>query len=72
MDYENKPQVYYDNIRHEMIKYLPDTAKKIIDIGCGNGAFAIALKEKTGAEIWGIEYMDIKYPQYATVATYKN
>ncbi|WP_109298779.1 bifunctional 2-polyprenyl-6-hydroxyphenol methylase/3-demethylubiquinol 3-O-methyltransferase UbiG [Aquimarina sp. AU474] len=58
MDYEHKPEGYYDNIRHEMIKYLPDNPKKIIDIGCGNGAFANMLKEKTGAEAWGIEYMD--------------
>lgn len=58
MDYENKPEGYYYNIRHEMLKYLPDNPKKIIDIGCGNGAFAEVLKNKTGAEVWGIEYMD--------------
>lgn len=58
MDYESKPDGYYDNIRHEMIGYLPTGVKKIIDIGCGNGAFAEVLKEKTGAEVWGIEYMD--------------
>ncbi|MDY8134010.1 class I SAM-dependent methyltransferase [Aquimarina sp. 2201CG5-10] len=58
MDYDNKPEGYYDNIRQEMIKYLPGNAKKIIDIGCGNGAFAEILKEKAGAEVWGIEYMD--------------
>ena len=58
MDYESKPEGYYDNIRHEMIKYLPQNPKRIIDIGCGNGAFAEVLKEQTGAEVWGIEYMD--------------
>jgi len=58
MDYENKPDGYYDNIRDEMIQYLPKQPKTIIDIGCGNGAFAEVLKEQTGAEVWGIEYMD--------------
>jgi 2-polyprenyl-3-methyl-5-hydroxy-6-metoxy-1,4-benzoquinol methylase len=58
MDYENKPSGYYDNIRHEMIQFLPSKPKTIIDIGCGNGAFAEALKVKTKAETWGIEYMD--------------
>lgn len=58
MDYKNKPEGYYNNIRHEMMKYLPENPKKIIDIGCGNGGFAAMLKEKTGAEAWGIEYMD--------------
>jgi len=41
-----------------MIQYLPKQPKTIIDIGCGNGAFAEVLKEQTGAEVWGIEYMD--------------
>ncbi|MBV1922730.1 MAG: class I SAM-dependent methyltransferase [Flavobacteriaceae bacterium] len=58
MDYENKPEGYYTNIRSEMVKYLPENAKKIIDVGCGNGAFAEVLKQKTNGEVWGIEYMD--------------
>ncbi|RZT00345.1 class I SAM-dependent methyltransferase [Aquimarina brevivitae] len=58
MDYASKPEGYYDNIRYEMIKYLPKDASKIIDVGCGNGAFAAVLKEQTNAEVWGIEYMD--------------
>lgn len=57
MDYENKPHDYYDKIRHEMLKYLPQDANKIIDVGCGNGAFAKVVKEKTNAEVWGVEYM---------------
>ena len=58
MDYASKPDGYYDNIRYEMLKYLPEDAKKIIDIGCGNGAFAEVLKKQNNAEVWGIEYMD--------------
>lgn len=58
MDYKNKPKGYYDNIRTEMLKYLPKTAKKVIDIGCGNGAFAAAIKAQNNAEVWGIEYME--------------
>jgi len=56
--YENKPQGYYDNVREEMLKYLPETAKKILDIGCGNGAFSSLVKEKNNAEVWGIELME--------------
>jgi 2-polyprenyl-3-methyl-5-hydroxy-6-metoxy-1,4-benzoquinol methylase len=55
--YENKPQGYYDNVRKEMLKYLPATAKKILDVGCGNGAFASVVKQKNEAEVWGIELM---------------
>jgi len=56
--YENKPVGYYDNVRHEMLKYLPDNAKKILDVGCGNGAFALIAKDKNNAEVWGIELME--------------
>lgn len=58
MDYENKPKGYYDNIRLEMLRFLPNNAKRILDIGCGNGAFAQVIKEKNNAEVWGIEYME--------------
>ncbi|MFT5926366.1 MAG: 2-polyprenyl-3-methyl-5-hydroxy-6-metoxy-1,4-benzoquinol methylase [Rubritalea sp.] len=58
MDYDNKPDGYYDNIRHEMIQFLPSDPNKILDVGCGNGAFAEALKGITNAEVWGIEYME--------------
>ncbi|WP_378183876.1 class I SAM-dependent methyltransferase [Aquimarina sp. SS2-1] len=58
MDYDNKPDGYYDNVRKEMIKYIPEQTKKVIDVGCGNGAFAKIIKDKTEAEVWGIEYMD--------------
>lgn len=58
MDYENKPTGYYDNLREEMIAFLPSSAKTILDVGCGNGAFALVLKDMTQAETWGIEYVD--------------
>ena len=57
MDYENKPDGYYNNIRYEMLKYLPLDSKTVIDIGCGDGSFAQVIKERTNAEVWGIEYM---------------
>lgn len=56
--YEDKPQGYYYKVRKEMLKYLPETAKKILDIGCGNGAFSSLVKEKNNAEVWGIELME--------------
>ena len=58
MDYTNKPQGYYDNIRYEMLKYLPKDAKKVIEIGCGNGCFAEVIKKQNEAEVWGIELME--------------
>ena len=57
MDYENKPEGYCNNFRYEMLKYLPVDAKTVIDIGCGDGSFAKVIKERTNAEVWGIEFM---------------
>jgi 2-polyprenyl-3-methyl-5-hydroxy-6-metoxy-1,4-benzoquinol methylase len=58
MDYNNKPDGYYNNVRQEMLAYLPKNAKTVLDVGCGNGAFAARIKTKNTAEVWGIEYMD--------------
>ncbi|ULC58702.1 methyltransferase domain-containing protein [Flaviramulus sp. BrNp1-15] len=58
MDYENKPKGYYDNVRLEMLQFLPHDAKVILDVGCGNGAFAEIIKEQNNAEVWGIELME--------------
>lgn len=51
----NKTTDYFANQRHEMLDFLPATAKKILDVGCGEGNFAHLLKHKTQGEIWGIE-----------------
>jgi 2-polyprenyl-3-methyl-5-hydroxy-6-metoxy-1,4-benzoquinol methylase len=58
MDYKNKPSGYYDSIRYEMLNYLPKTAKKILEVGCGNGCFAEVVKKSNNAEVWGIELME--------------
>jgi len=58
MDYENKPDGYYDNARVEMLEFLPKNAKKVLDVGCGNGVFADAIKKRNNAEVWGIELME--------------
>ena len=58
MDYENKPDGYYNNARTEMLDFLPKEAVKILDVGCGNGIFANLIKERNKAEVWGIELME--------------
>ena len=46
---------YYSQARSEVSAFLPDNIERILDIGCGQGAFLKLAKEKTGAETWGIE-----------------
>jgi 2-polyprenyl-3-methyl-5-hydroxy-6-metoxy-1,4-benzoquinol methylase len=55
LDYVNKPQDYYENVRPEMLAYLPSSAKVVLDVGCSSGHFGQAIKEKANAEVWGIE-----------------
>ena len=57
MDYDNKPSHYYSKIRYEMLKYLPSDAKKILEVGCGNGCFVGEIKKTHQGEFWGIEMM---------------
>jgi SAM-dependent methyltransferase len=56
---------YYQGGRAEMLKYIPETAKKVLEIGCGEGNFGSLLKSHLGAEVWGIEYE----PDQANVAS---
>lgn len=51
----DKPTIYYDNDREEMLKYVPKNVKKSLEIGCGFGGFSALLKKRYNTECWGIE-----------------
>ena len=49
---------YYSHPRPMMRAYVPDAARRILDVGCGDGAFAAGLRDDRGdrdLEIWGLE-----------------
>jgi len=50
-----RPEGYFKGHRSEMIDFLPVTAERILDVGCGVGNFGVSIKSKMGVEIWGIE-----------------
>lgn len=54
-DLSVKPEGYHTQYRPEMMKYIPEGAKKILDVGCGEALFSYQLKQKLNAEVWGIE-----------------
>ena len=56
-DLSTKPDGYYTQSRPDMLPFIPRDAKRILDVGCGQGGFASKLKELLGAEVWGIEYV---------------
>lgn len=46
---------YYRNTRPEVAQYLPRTARRVLDVGCGAGDFGRAIKRRGRIEVVGIE-----------------
>jgi 2-polyprenyl-3-methyl-5-hydroxy-6-metoxy-1,4-benzoquinol methylase len=46
----------YDFDRHELFPFLPQTARTLLDVGCGSGAFGRLLRSRRpDMELWAIE-----------------
>ncbi len=63
-DYDNKRDVYYRNARPEMLKFIPENATSILEIGCGGGDFAALVKQQRQVRYTAIE----PYPEAASRA----
>jgi len=57
LDPTYKPDNYYTSSRLEMLEYIPESAKRILDVGCGAGEFGKALKSRRPVEVWGVEFI---------------
>lgn len=53
--YEDKQNDYYYHSRDEMLAFVPESIHKVLDVGCGNGAFGDLLKKQYSCQVWGIE-----------------
>ena len=54
--YATKAETYYELSRPEMIEFVPEFAKKVLEVGCSGGGFGALLKKvRPGVEVWGIE-----------------
>lgn len=49
-----KNNEYYGNTRPEMLPFIPKSATKILEVGCGDGNFSAQLVRE-GVETWAIE-----------------
>jgi 2-polyprenyl-3-methyl-5-hydroxy-6-metoxy-1,4-benzoquinol methylase len=58
MDSSDKPAKYYENVRREMLKYIPRSVKTVMEFGCGSGNFSELIKNEYRAECWGVEIHD--------------
>jgi 2-polyprenyl-3-methyl-5-hydroxy-6-metoxy-1,4-benzoquinol methylase len=47
---------YYKKSRPEMLKFVPDNARRVLELGCSEGLFAASVKARNDAEVWGIEF----------------
>lgn len=53
--YLGKSGDYYDLTRSELIPFIPDGSKLVLDVGCSNGNFGELLQRKKDCRVWGIE-----------------
>jgi len=51
----DKPMSYFKWMREEMLPFIPNDVEKILEIGCGSGAFASLLKQNRNIEMWGMD-----------------
>lgn len=52
---KNVPR-YYIQTRPEMLPFVPVDAKRVLELGCAEGNFSAAIKQRNSAEVWGIEF----------------
>jgi 2-polyprenyl-3-methyl-5-hydroxy-6-metoxy-1,4-benzoquinol methylase len=53
-----KPDSYYQGTRDEMLRFMPDDAATVLEIGCGEGNFGRRLKDRRAREVWGVELLE--------------
>jgi 2-polyprenyl-3-methyl-5-hydroxy-6-metoxy-1,4-benzoquinol methylase len=49
---------YFDFVRPEILAFIPASARRVLDIGCGAGRLGEALKARQPAEVTGIEMVE--------------
>jgi SAM-dependent methyltransferase len=55
LGYESKSADYFQCERPEMLPFVPAHCRRVLDIGCAEGAFGESLKKSRGIEVWGVE-----------------
>jgi len=47
---------YFQHDRAEMLAFIPPSVTRTLEVSCGAGNFSVLIKDKLGAETWGVEY----------------
>ncbi len=51
-----KEQGYYQQSRTELLRFIPESAKAVLDVGCGEGFFGEQLRHRGATTVAGIEF----------------
>ena len=55
VELQNDYSVYEHAMRTEMVDFVPESSKIILDVGCSVGNFGALLKSERECEVWGVE-----------------
>lgn len=55
LSYEDKGGYYFEQTRSEMLPFVPPNCGRLLEVGCGSGAFGQAVKQTRKIEVWGVE-----------------
>ncbi len=53
--YGTKGERYFGYERQEMVRFVPASATRVLEVGCASGSFGRLLKSTRPVEVWGIE-----------------
>ena len=62
--YDNKPVEYFGQGRTEMMQFVPDNTRTLLEVGCGKGEFVAGLKARHALHATGVE----PYTEAAAIA----
>jgi len=58
--FESKENLYFSNVRFDIIELVPNNNNNILEIGCGKGSTLVELKKIGKAKcIFGIDIIDL-------------
>ena len=58
------PAGYYDNVNHDLLAWVPVTARRVLEVGCGAGALGAAFLRRQPAAAWfGVEINEAEVVQ---------
>lgn len=59
--------IYYGNVRNDMLDYLPPKISRSIEFGCSQGLFSQRVKELHKAEVWGVDIDEASVKKAAVI-----